>query len=306
MMNSSSILTSAKEFMSQIPPPPPSIGPSRNSTLVIIPTYNERENLADIIARLLRSVVSVDVLVVDDNSPDGTGALASALASGHTRIHVLHRGGKEGLGAAYRAGFSWGLEQGYERLVEMDADGSHQPEQLDRLLTRLQSCDVVLGSRWVHGGSVVNWPMRRSLLSQGGSLYARIALGISVRDITGGYRAFTADALRAIGYESVLSQGYCFQIEMLWRAHGAGLRIAEVPITFVERVYGESKMSSGIVKEAIVRVTRWGVSRAAARLQGKPAGARVVSVANADADAGWARGGHPQSVDLSKDHSSVA
>ncbi len=239
-----------------------------NRTLVVVPTYNERENIAEITARVLRSAPGVDVLVVDDNSPDGTGALASALASGHDRINVLHRAGKEGLGAAYRAGFSWGLERGYERLVEMDADGSHQPEQLERLLTALNDADLVLGSRWVHGGSVVNWPLRRKLLSQGGGLYARIALGLPVRDITGGFRAFTADALREIGYQDVLSQGYCFQIDMLWKAYSAGLRISEVPITFVERVHGESKMSSGIVKEAILRVTLWGLRSLPARLRG--------------------------------------
>jgi dolichol-phosphate mannosyltransferase len=238
------------------------------ATLVVIPTYNERENLADIIARVLRSTLAVDVLAVDDNSPDGTGALASALASGHDRIHVLHRAGKEGLGAAYRAGFAWGLERGYGRLVEMDADGSHRPEQLQQLLDRLDGADVVLGSRWVTGGAVENWPLRRVALSRGGSLYARIALGLPVRDVTGGYRAFTATALRQIGYQDVLSQGYCFQIDMLWRAYSAGLRIAEVPITFVERVHGESKMSSGIVKEAILRVTVWGLRGLPARLRG--------------------------------------
>lgn len=239
-----------------------------NRTLVVVPTYNERENIAEITARVLRSAPGVDVLVVDDNSPDGTGALASALASGHDRINVLHRAGKDGLGAAYRAGFFWGLERGYERLVEMDADGSHQPEQLERLLTALNEADLVLGSRWVHGGSVVNWPLRRKLLSRGGSLYARMALGLPVRDITGGFRAFTADALREIGYQDVLSQGYCFQIDMLWKAYSSGLRISEVPITFVERVHGESKMSSGIVKEAILRVTLWGLRSLPARLRG--------------------------------------
>jgi len=242
--------------------------PTDNRTLVVIPTYNERDNLAEITARVLRSTTGVDVLVVDDNSPDGTGALASALASGHDRINVLHRAGKEGLGAAYRAGFDWGLERGYERLVEMDADGSHQPEQLALLLTALDDADVVLGSRWVRGGSVVNWPFRRMMLSQAGSLYARVALGLPIRDITGGFRAFTADALREIGYQDVLSQGYCFQIDMLWKAYTAGLRISEVPITFVERVHGESKMSSGIVNEAIVRVTLWGLKAMPARLRG--------------------------------------
>ena len=263
-----------------------------NRTLVVVPTYNERQNIAEIIARVLRSAPAVDVLVVDDNSPDGTGALASALASGHDRINVLHRLGKEGLGAAYRAGFAWGLEHGYERLVEMDADGSHQPEQLEPLLAALTHADVVLGSRWVPGGSVVNWPLRRRFLSRAGSTYARIALGLPVRDVTGGYRAFTADALREIGYQDVLSQGYCFQIDMLWKAYSAGLRISEVPITFVERVHGESKMSSGIVKEAILRVTLWGLQALPARLRGNHrvavAAASTERLAREQADARFA------------------
>lgn len=230
-----------------------------NTALVIIPTYNERENLSEIVARTLRSAPGVELLIVDDNSPDGTGALAAVLAASHQCIHVLHRTAKEGLGAAYRAGFNWGLASGYDRFVEMDADGSHQPEQLSRLLDRLDTADVVLGSRWIDGGAVENWPFRRLLLSQAGSLYARIALGLPYRDVTGGYRAFTADALRSIGFDQVHSQGYGFQIEMLLHAHLAGLRIAEVPITFVERIHGISKMSPGIVGEAISRVTFWGL-----------------------------------------------
>jgi dolichol-phosphate mannosyltransferase len=263
-----------------------------NRTLVVIPTYNERGNIAEIIARVLRSAPGIDMLVVDDNSPDGTGALASALASGHDRINVLHRAGKEGLGAAYRAGFAWGLERGYDRLVEMDADGSHQPEQLERLLSALDDADVVLGSRWVRGGSVVNWPAKRIALSQAGSLYARVALGLPIRDITGGFRAFTAAALREIGYQDVLSQGYCFQIDMLWKAHTCGLRISEVPITFIERVHGESKMSSGIVKEAILRVTLWGFQALPARLRGDHraavAAASAARLAREEADSRFA------------------
>ena len=265
-----------------------------NLTLVVIPTYNERENIAEITARVLRSASEVDVLVVDDNSPDGTGALASALASGHDRINVLHRAGKEGLGAAYRAGFAWGLERGYERLVEMDADGSHQPEQLDRLLTALDDADVVLGSRWVRGGSVVNWPLGRMMLSRAGSLYARVALGLPIRDITGGFRAFTADALREIGYQDVLSQGYCFQIDMLRQAYSAGLRIREVPITFVERVHGESKMSSSIVNEAILRVTVWGLKALPARVRGDHRAAVVAASALRLADESALRIAHEE------------
>lgn len=280
-----------------------------NRTLVVVPTYNERENIAEIMARILRNAPGVDVLVVDDNSPDGTGALASALASGHDRINVLHRVGKEGLGASYRAGFAWGLERGYQRLVEMDADGSHQPEQLQLLLAALNDADVVLGSRWVPGGAVVNWPLRRRLLSQSGSLYARIALGLPVRDITGGYRAFTADALLEIGYQDVLSQGYCFQIDMLWKAHSAGLRISEVPITFVERVHGESKMSSGIVKEAILRVTLWGLQSLPARLRGDHrmavAAASAERLSREQADARFA-GARTQRSSFDGEHNRVA
>lgn len=238
-------------------------------TLVVMPTYNECENVAELTGRLLRSVPTVDLLVVDDNSPDGTGALVLNLAADNPRLNLLHRSTKEGLGAAYRAGFSWGLERDYDRLIEMDADGSHQPEQLERLLSALDDVDLVLGSRWIAGGSVVNWPLKRTLLSRAGSAYARIVLGLPIHDVTGGFRAFTADALRQIGYQNVLSQGYCFQIEMLWKAYSAGLRIAEVPITFVERVHGESKMSSAIVREAVLRVTLWGLLGLPARLAGR-------------------------------------
>lgn len=248
-------------------------------TLVMIPTYNERENLPSVVGRVLESLPGVDILVLDDNSPDGTGAIASALAADDDRVHVLHRPGKDGLGAAYRSGFDWGLQRGFDRFVEMDADGSHQPEQLHRLLAALDESDVVLGSRWTPGGAVENWPRRRALLSRAGSLYARIALGLPVRDVTGGYRAFSADALRRLDYRAVTSQGYCFQIDMLWRAYTAGLRIAEVPITFVERVHGVSKMSSGIVAEAIGRVTLWGLSALPGRVLGTRHPAPVVTVA---------------------------
>ena len=219
--------------------------------LVIIPTYIER---------LRRAVPDADVLIADDNSPDGTGLLADELAAHDSHIHVLHRAGKEGLGKAYLAGFAWGLERDYEVLVEMDADGSHRPEELPRLLAQMPHADVVLGSRWVPGGSVVNWPASRRLLSQGGSLYTRMALGIPTRDATGGYRAYRASALASLDLATVESNGYCFQIDLLWRSLQRGLVVREVPITFVEREAGTSKMSNRIVREALLNVTRWGAS----------------------------------------------
>lgn len=228
--------------------------------LVIIPTYNESESLPGVIERLRRAVPDADVLIADDNSPDGTGRLADDLAAKDSHIHVLHRAGKEGLGKAYLAGFAWGLERGYDVLVEMDADGSHRPEELPRLLAQMPHADVVLGSRWVPGGSVVNWPASRRLLSQGGSLYTRMALGIPTRDATGGYRAYRASALASLDLATVESNGYCFQIDLLWRALQRGLVVREVPITFVEREAGTSKMSNRIVREALLNVTRWGAS----------------------------------------------
>ncbi|MFC4222832.1 polyprenol monophosphomannose synthase [Lysinibacter cavernae] len=244
-----------------------------SATLVIIPTYNERENIASIVSRVRAATPEVDILVVDDNSPDGTGAIADELAAADNAISVLHRVGKEGLGAAYKHGFRWGLERGYDRLVEMDADGSHAPEQLPALLEASEHSDVVQGSRWVQGGSVVNWPLHRQLISKVGSMYARLMLGVPVKDVTGGYRVFSAHALETIRLETVHSMGYGFQVDMLFRAHQEGLRITEVPITFAEREYGESKISMGIVVEAMLRVTGWGIRNLPARLrgQGRPA-----------------------------------
>lgn len=231
--------------------------------LVVVPTYDERDNLERVVARLRAAVPQAQVLVADDNSPDGTGDLADALAAGDENVHVLHRPGKQGLGAAYLAGFAWGLERGFDVLVEMDADGSHQPEQLPCLLDALREADLVLGSRWVPGGSVVNWPLSRKLISRGGTTYARLALGLPIRDVTGGYRAFRADALRRLDLHDVASQGYCFQIDLAWRAVQRGLRVVEVPITFVERERGQSKMSGAIVRESLVRVTAWGLAHRA-------------------------------------------
>jgi dolichol-phosphate mannosyltransferase len=233
---------------------------SDRTVLVVIPTYNEIDNLAEIAQRVLAASDDVDILVVDDNSPDGTGRLADELAAANSHISVLHRPGKSGLGNAYRAGFDWGLRQGYEFLVEMDGDGSHRPEQLPALLEGIRDADVVIGSRWVAGGGAPIWAFRRRLLSRSGSLYARVALGLPFADITGGYRVFRAAALGAIDYNGVKAQGYCFQIEMLWRAQRAGLVIREVPINFAERLAGESKMDASIVVEAMARVTVWGVT----------------------------------------------
>jgi len=232
--------------------------------LVIIPTYDERENLDAILGRVLASGADVDVLVVDDGSPDGTGELADEHAARDARVHVLHRTEKAGLGAAYLAGFTWGLERGYPAIVEMDADGSHHPEDLPRLLALLETDDLVLGSRWVPGGRVENWPLRRELLSRGGSWYTRGALGIRVADTTGGFRAFRASALRSLDLDAVESHGYCFQVDLLWRALQQGLRVVETPITFTERVHGTSKMSGSIVRESLVKVTAWGLRRRAA------------------------------------------
>lgn len=239
----------------------------RDRVLVIIPTYQERDNIESITARVLAATPEAHVLVVDDASPDGTGKIADALAEDDRRVHVLHRVAKNGLGAAYVAGFDWGLDGGYDVLVEMDADGSHAPEQLPRLFDALSRADLVLGSRWVPGGAAVNWPLHRELLSRGGSLYARIALGIGLRDATGGYRVFRREVLEGIDYASVAAQGYCFQIDLARRALVAGYRVVEVPITFVERERGESKMDSTIVREALLRVTQWGVAHRSDQLR---------------------------------------
>jgi dolichol-phosphate mannosyltransferase len=245
-----------------------SFGPL-GKVLVIIPTYNEAENIQPIVKRVRASVPDAHVLIADDNSPDGTGKLADELAISDDHIHVMHRKGKEGLGAAYLAGFRYGLDEGYGVLVEMDADGSHQPEELPRLLTALKSADLVLGSRWIPGGRVVNWPTSRRLLSRGGSTYSRLMLSVPIRDVTGGYRAFRRETLEGIGMEEVASAGYCFQVDLAWRAVKAGFHVVEVPITFVERELGNSKMSRAIVGEAVLRVTVWGVGSRADRILGR-------------------------------------
>jgi dolichol-phosphate mannosyltransferase len=231
--------------------------------LVIVPTYDEAENLEGVITRLRAAVPEAHVLVADDASPDGTGRIADRLAAADDHVHVLHRPGKAGLGAAYLAGFRWGSDRGFDVLVEMDADGSHRPEELPRLLDALRDADLVLGSRWVPGGRVLNWPRSRMVLSRGGNTYVRVALGLPLRDATGGFRAFRRSTLDKLALDDVASQGYCFQVDLAWRALQHGNRVVEVPITFVERERGISKMNGAIVREALWRVSAWAVARRA-------------------------------------------
>ncbi|MGO1319088.1 MAG: polyprenol monophosphomannose synthase [Galactobacter sp.] len=233
---------------------------SAERALVVVPTYNELESLPGTVERLRIACPEVDVLIADDNSPDGTGRLADELAAADPRINVLHRAGKEGLGAAYRAGFVWGLERDYDLFVEMDADGSHRPEQLPALLKASREADLVIGSRWVPGGEVVNWPLSRRLISRGGSAFSRTVLGLPVRDITAGFRVYRAGVLKTLDLNRVDSVGYGFQVDMTFRTARAGFRIAEVPISFVERELGVSKMNGGIVQEAAVSVLKWGLT----------------------------------------------
>jgi dolichol-phosphate mannosyltransferase len=234
--------------------------------LVCIPTYDERDNLPSTLARLRSAVPHAMVLVIDDSSPDGTGDVADSLAAADDHVHVLHRPGKAGLGAAYVAGFSWGLERGADVLVEMDADGSHAPEELPRLLRAVAGgADLAIGSRYVPGGEVRDWPTSRLLLSRGGNAYTRLVLGVPVRDATAGYRAYRSAILKELDLAGISSQGYCFQVDLLWRAVLHGARVVEVPITFTERQLGASKMSSAIVTEALWRVTVWGIG---SRLRG--------------------------------------
>lgn len=229
--------------------------------IVVMPTYNEIENIAAIIGRLRQAVPRAHVLVVDDSSPDGTGQRANELAAQDPGVSVLHRAKKEGLGKAYLAGFAVALDRGYDYIVEIDADGSHDPTDLPAMI-RLATAgnDLVIGSRWIDGGSVENWPWFRHSISQTGNAYARAVLGSGIRDLTAGYRVFRARALRELGLDGVSSQGYCFQVELAWNLERAGYRVVEHPITFVERSTGRSKMHAGIVVEALFRVTVWGLS----------------------------------------------
>lgn len=231
-------------------------------TLVIVPTYNEAENLTGFIGRLRQSVPGADVLIVDDASPDGTGVIADQLAVGDVGVTVLHRSRKDGLGQAYLAGFQHGLSQGYRYLVEIDADGSHDPAELPAMLELAENgADLVLGSRWVPGGAVLNWPWPRRAISRFGNGYARFMLRSTLSDLTAGYRVFRADALESVDLSAVSSQGYCFQIELAWAFERSGKSVAEHPITFIERTVGRSKMHLGIVIEALLRVTVWGFTR---------------------------------------------
>ena len=236
---------------------------------ISVPTYNERTTLPKIVARIRAAVPTADVLVLDDNSPDGTGEVADRLAAQDPQVHVLHRPGKQGLGPAYLAGFAWAHERGYATVVEIDADGSHQPEQLVDLLRTAEEtgADLVIGSRWVPGGSVHNWPAHRRFLSVGANTYARLALGIPVRDSTAGFRVYRLAALGAMDTSAVASQGYCFQVDLTVRALDRDLHVVEVPIAFVEREEGTSKMSNAIVREAMVNVGVWGVRRRARQLR---------------------------------------
>ena len=225
-----------------------------NQTLIVVPTYNERENLPRMTQRLLALPVAVDLLVVDDGSPDGTGQLADELAARHPTMHVLHRQQKNGLGRAYIAGFQWALQRSYEFVFEMDGDFSHNPDDIPVLLEAARDADLVLGSRYAPGGGTENWGLVRRFVSRGGCLYAQVLLGMRVRDLTGGFKCFRRAALEAIDLDALSAHGYAFQIETTYRIHRAGLRVKEVPITFVERRAGASKMTGSIVAEAIWKV----------------------------------------------------
>lgn len=228
--------------------------------VMVVPTYNESENIADLVGRVRTAVPEVDVLIVDDGSPDGTGKIADELAAEDPQVSVLHRTSKEGLGQAYLHGFAVALERGYDLIGEMDADGSHQPEELPRLFAAIEHSDLVIGSRWIPGGSVVNWPLSRRLLSQGGNLYTRLLLGIDVHDATAGFRLFRRTTLEAVGLDRVQALGYVFQVELAYRTLQAGLTVTEVPIEFVERVRGDSKMTPAVARESLSRITRWGLA----------------------------------------------
>ena len=230
-------------------------------TLVITPTYNEAGNIQTAVAKLFEFNSDVDLLIVDDSSPDGTGQIADELAAANLKIHVLHRKVKDGLGGAYLTGFAWAFEKGYDFVVEMDADGSHRAEDLPKLLAIAEQNDLVIGSRYVRGGKTVNWPFYRKWLSRGGNIYARLMLGGKLNDMTAGFRVFRSSFLQGLDLTAINARGYSFQIEMAYRTLQAGGRAAEVPITFVEREIGDSKMSTDIVVEALLLITKFGFER---------------------------------------------
>lgn len=230
-------------------------------SLVIVPTYNEIDNLSTIVEKTLQAVPQINLLVVDDNSPDGTGLLADKLADKYkNQVHVLHRTKKDGLGKAYLEGFQWGINKGFNYLIEMDADGSHPPQAIPAMLRKIsEGADVVIGSRYIRGGKTVNWPKYREFISKLGNTYSRLMLGTRTRDVTAGFRIYRKDFLNSIDLSQIESHGYCFQIDLTWRAIQSKKKIVEVPITFVERELGSSKMTGGIVREALYKVTVWGL-----------------------------------------------
>ena len=237
-------------------------------TLVIIPTYNERDNLPLITQRVRSAAPDVDILIVDDNSPDGTGDLADDFATNDNQIFVLHREGKGGLCGAYVAGFQWGLERDYQVLCEMDADGSHAPEQLHLLLAEVdRGAELVIGSRYIPGGKVVNWPKKRWLLSKGGNIYISLALGAGLSDMTAGYRAYRRSLIEALDLNELSNAGYIFQVDLAWRAVREGFDVREVPITFTEREIGESKLDGSFVKDSLLEVTKWGAAHRSEQLR---------------------------------------
>jgi dolichol-phosphate mannosyltransferase len=233
---------------------------AQSPTLIVIPTYNERENIAEVIGRVLSQPVALDVLVVDDNSPDGTAEIVTELGRSDPRIKLLKRPGKQGLGTAYIAGFRYALANGYEFIFEMDADSSHDPNEIPNFLIAAREAHLVIGSRYINGVNVVNWPLRRLLLSYFASIYARVITGLPVRDTTGGYKCFRRVVLESINLDRIHAGGYGFQIEMNWRTWMAGFIIKEIPIIFVDRTVGKSKMSKAIVREAVILVWKLGMA----------------------------------------------
>ena len=232
--------------MTEAPPP----------ALIVIPTYNESDNLPDLVDAVFAVAPEVHILVVDDNSPDGTGELADEMAQRDVRVNVIHREGKLGLGTAYIAGFKWALERAYPRVFEMDADFSHQPRYIPEFLKAADSADLVLGTRYIRGGGTEGWSMLRSFISRAGNLYARLILWMGFHDLTGGFKCFRREVLEALDLDDIKSTGYAFQIELTYRAHKAGFRIVETPIVFPDRTRGQSKMSQGIVWEAMINVIK--------------------------------------------------